>query len=105
MPNNPLGPRPGGTNSDLNVSGAPVVVKASPGTLYRISINTASAVSVSACYDATTVAVNNSHGLTAANHIADIPANATGIVELDWPCENGIAIKPGSGANLSISFQ
>ncbi len=79
-------------------------MKSSPGTLFRVSINTPSSVSTSACYDAVTVS-NTTLGITAANLIANIPISATGTIELEWPCENGIAIKPGSGANLSISYE
>jgi len=96
MPQNPITPRPGGSASVLNITAA-TVVKAKPGTLFRISVNTAGSAAGTA-YDASTTGGN-----TAANLIADIP-NAVGVVALEWPCNNGILIVPGTGQVLSVSF-
>ena len=100
----PIAPRPGGSTTSLDVTN-PTVVKASPGTLYRVSVNTASSASVSACYDAITVSATNALGFTAANLIGLIPISGTGVLELEWPCQNGIGILPGAGANLSVSYE
>lgn len=96
MPQNPITPRAGGNASKLNISAA-TVVKATPGTLVRISVNTAGSAAGSA-YDASTTGGN-----TAANLIADIP-NTAGVLALEWPCSNGILIVPGTGQVLSVAF-
>lgn len=95
MPQNPIVPRPGGSQSRLDITAA-TVVKATPGTLYTISVTTPGVVG--AAYDADTVAGN-----TAANLIAVIPA-AEGQQVLTWPCSKGILIVPGAGQVVSISF-
>jgi len=92
----PIVPRPGGSRSVLNITAA-TVVKATPGTLYRVSVTTAGSAAGSA-YDAATTGGN-----VAANLIADIP-NTVGAVELVWPCANGILIVPGTAQVLSVSF-
>jgi|SRR6185437_4014917 len=96
MPQNALVPRYGGNASKLNITAA-TVVKATPGTLFRVSVNTAGSAAGSA-YDASTTSGN-----IAANLIADIP-NTVGIYELEWPCAAGILIVPGTGQVLSVSF-
>ena len=98
---NPLGPRPGGNSSLLNVT-SPTVVKGQPGTLYVV-VQNAAAASVSACYDAVTTA-NTVLGVTAANLIGNIPANTVGPQEFTWPCQVGITIVPGTSAVCSVSF-
>ena len=98
MPQYGLGPRPGGNASELNIT-APTVVKASPGTLFRVNVNTASSVSVSACYDLATV-----NGASAATEIYVSPISAVGSTELTWPCADGILIVPGTGANIAVSY-
>lgn len=92
----PLVPRPGGSNSVLNITAA-TVVKATPGTLFTISVNTAGSTVGTASDVATTGAV------AAANLIAEIP-NTVGIYSLTWPCKVGIVITPGTGQVLSVAF-
>lgn len=92
-----FGPRPGGNASSLDISAA-AVVKASPGTLYRISVTTAGTTAGSA-NDVATVA-----GVAAANLICEIP-NTVGVTELVWPCGAGIVITPGTGQIISVSFE
>jgi hypothetical protein len=96
MSQNPLVPRYGGNASNLNISTA-TVVKAYPGTLFRISVTTAGSAAGSA-YDAATTAGN-----VAANLIASIP-NTVGTYELEWPCGTGILIDPGTGQVLSVAY-
>lgn len=96
MPQNPIVPRQGGSASVLNITAA-TVIKAKPGTLFRIAVNTAGSAA-GAAYDASATSGN-----TAANLIAGIP-NAAGVISLEWPCNNGILIVPGTGQVLSVSF-
>lgn len=98
MPNNPIGPRPGGTASKLNVSATTVVRAAGGGTLYRVSVTTAGS-GAGAVYDNNATGTGN----TAANKIGTIP-NAVGIYNFTWPVKNGITYVPGSGQVVSISY-
>lgn len=91
----PLVPREGGSQSKLDITAA-TVVKASPGTLYRVSVTTGGAAG--AAYDA-----DATSGDVAANLIAAIPASV-GVIELVWPCANGILIVPGAAQVVSVSF-
>lgn len=92
---NPIGPRPGGSLSALNLSAA-TVVKASPGTVFRVVVNTAGSTA-GGIYDAATTSGN-----TAANRVATI--EAAGVYDLSFPCANGILFEPGSGMVASVSY-
>lgn len=92
----PIVPRPGGSASVLNITAA-AVVKASPGTLYNISVVTAGSAAGSANDCATTGAA------AAANKIFSIP-NTVGSYVLTWPCATGIVVTPGTGQVLSVAF-
>lgn len=96
MPQYPIVPREGGSQSHLNITAA-TVVKATPGTLWTITVNTAGSAPGTASDVATT------GGVSAANLVAEIP-NTVGIYELTWPCLVGITITPGTGQVLSVSF-
>lgn len=96
MSQNALGPLAGGNNASLDITAA-TVVKATPGTLVRISVVVAGSAAGSANDCATTGAA------AAANEIAAIPA-AVGVTYLAWPCKVGIVIVPGTGQTLSVSF-
>ena len=95
MPQYGLGPRPGGNASELNLTAA-TVVKASPGTVYRVIVNTAGSTA-GGIYDAATTAGN-----VAANLIASI--EAAGVYYLEFPCFNGILFEPGTGMVASVSY-
>jgi hypothetical protein len=86
----------GGTSSQLNITAA-TLVKATPGRLVKIEVTTAGSAA-GAAYDAATTSGN-----VAANLIAPLPDTVGGIV-LDWPCQNGILIVPGTGQVLSVSY-
>lgn len=96
MPQNPITPRQGGSASKLNITAA-TVVKATPGTVYRVSVNTAGSAA-GGVYDAAATSGNS-----AANLIAGIP-NTAGVITLEFPCSNGILVVPGTGQVLSVSF-
>ena len=95
MPQNPIGPRPGGSASALNLTAA-TVVKASPGTVYRVVVNTAGSTA-GGIYDAATTSGN-----TAANLIASI--EAAGVYDLTFPCTTGILFEPGTAMVASVSY-
>lgn len=92
----PIFPREGGSQSVLNITAA-TVVKAAPGTLWRITVTTAGTTAGTASDVLTT------GGVAAANLIAEIP-NTVGVIELVWPCKTGIVITPGTGQVVSVSF-
>ena len=84
------------TSSALDISTA-TVVKASAGRVIRVSVITAGTAAGTVNDVATT------GGVAASNEIAAIPA-AVGILELEWPCANGITVTPGSGQVISVSY-
>ena len=92
----PLVPRPGGSNSSLNITAA-TVVKATPGTLWTVNVTTAGST-VGSASDVATVG-----GVAAANLIAEIP-NTVGTYVLTWPCKVGIVITPGTGQVISVAY-
>ncbi len=100
MPNNPLGPAPGGNQTALDVS-ATTVIKATPGRIYTVNVTTAGSTTGS-IYD------NNSavSGNVAAALVAVVPL-AIGIYPLGpFPCVNtGIVFVPGTGMVASIAFE
>ncbi len=96
MPQNPLVPRIGGSQSVLNIT-ADTVIKAKSGTVFKVVVNVAGTAPGSVS-DIATVA-----GVAAANLIATIPA-VVGPINLEWPCSAGIVIKPGAGQTLSVSY-
>lgn len=97
MPQYSIVPRTGGTLSLLNVS-ASTVVKATPGTAWRVVVNTAGSTA-GALYDTTLVA-----SVGAANLICAIPNTANAIIDVEWPCAAGIVYVPGTGQVASISY-
>lgn len=97
MPQNSLVPRPGGTSNKLNVT-APTVIKATPGTVYRISVITAPSAA-GGVHDIDTTA-----GAAAGNLIAPIGTGASGIIDLTFPCATGIVVDPGTAGVVSVSY-
>jgi hypothetical protein len=102
MPQNPLGPRPGGALSALNVTAASVV-KASPGTLYRVVVvvpGTAGSLTVN---DTATVA-----GAATANEVFSTLYSALvagQVILLEFPFSNGIVLSAvPTGAQFSVSY-
>lgn len=90
-----LGPRPGGNASLLNAA-ASAVVKATPGTLYRVSVTVAGAVGH--VYDCAATG-----DAAAGNLIGVIPA-VVGVYAFEWPCFVGIVYVPGAAQVASISY-
>lgn len=97
MPN--FAPGPLGANSALNITAA-TVLKAAPGALYVISVIAAGSTA-GAAYDATSTTGNS-----AADQVFVIPANAAAgsFYVLNWHCQNGIVIAPGTGGTLAVLF-
>lgn len=92
---NPLGPRPGGNKSSLGLSAA-TVVKASPGTVYKVVVTTAGST-VGSIYDATSTSSPPASALVAT-------CQTVGIYELTFPCANGIVFVPGTSMVASVSY-
>lgn len=91
----PLVPPDGGAFNALNLTAA-TVVKASPGRVFTVVVNTAG-TTAGGIYDAATTAGN-----TAANLIANI--EAAGVYELSFPCLTGILFTPGTGMVASVAY-
>ena len=96
MAQNPYVQRVGGNANALNIT-APTVIKAHPGTIFNVSVTTAGSTAGKVS-DVATVA-----GVAASNLVFSIPTVA-GIYRLEFPCEQGIVITPGTGQVLSVSF-
>ena len=90
---------PGGARSALNVT-TTTVIKAAPGTLFKVIVVTAP-TAAGGIYDSATTT-----GLGASNLIDSIGTGlATSYVfDLVWPCEVGITINPGTGGVMSVSY-
>lgn len=93
-----LNTQAGGTSSHLDITAA-VVIKASAGRLRKITVSapgtTSGALTLN---DAATVGA-----AAAANQIVSIPfasLSAGQVIDLDWPCVNGIVVSavPGGGS-------
>lgn len=101
MAQNPLVPRYGGNASVLNVT-ASTVIKATPGTVFRVVVKTAATAGTFGVYDAATT------GAAAASNAivletASWPAVGT-VFELVWPCAAGIVVNPGTGGTVAVSY-
>jgi hypothetical protein len=97
----PLVPRPGGSNNALNVS-AKTVIKASPGTVFTVTVLAPATAGTFGIYDAAT-----SGAAVAATEIIGIGASwpAAGVVfSLTFPCLAGIVVDPGTGGKVSVAF-
>jgi hypothetical protein len=89
----------GGTSSKLNLAAGNNVVKAAAGRVARVSFTTA-ATGVCGVYDTATVG-----GIGAATLIWQAATTTEGqIVDLDWPCANGIVVVVGTAGVASVSF-
>ena len=94
----PLVARMGGTQSVLNIT-AKTVIKATPGTVWSVIMNTANTVA-GGVYDIG-VAANSAP----ANLIKSIPTATTGeIMNGPFPAGAGIVVDPGTGGVASVSF-
>jgi hypothetical protein len=104
----------GGASSKLNVTAA-AVVKATPGRLRKVSIIVAGSTSGGfVINDAVTTTASTTTGDTQSNVIwyatytsAAAIFAAGGVINLDWPCANGITVSavPGSGSpQIAVSY-
>ena len=101
MPQNPIVPRPGGALSALDVSAA-TVIKAAPGTLVRITVLAVATADTFGAYDAATVGA-----AATANAIvqyADGYPAVGSVIYLQWPCNTGIVVNPGTGGAVSVAY-
>ena len=85
-----------GIGSFLNVTAA-TLVKASRGRIANISVITAGST-VGSANDVASIA-----GALAANEVFAIP-NIVGMYNVDFPCQNGIVVTPGTGQVIAISY-
>lgn len=100
MPQNPIQvqqyPPASGRSSRLFINGT-TVVKAVPGTVIQLNVLAAGSGTGTVNDCATTAAV------ATANEIAVIP-ETVGPLLLNFPCLVGITITPGTGQELSVSY-
>lgn len=82
--------------SSLDIT-ADTVVKASPGKLRSVTVLVAGSAPGS-LNDVATDAP------TVANQFYTVP-NAVGTYDVNWPCEVGILVVPGTGQTLAVSYQ
>jgi hypothetical protein len=90
-----------GSIGKYNIS-APTVIKATPGRLVKIVVNTAATGGALSAHDCATTGA-----AAAANQIYSVAAAwpaAGSVIPLDWPCAAGIVVDPGTGGNISVSF-
>jgi hypothetical protein len=97
IPSYNAGPQVGAIKSQPGIA-VPTVLKATPGTIFTVIVNTAG-TGAGAIYDASSVAAASS-----ANQICGIPSTANTIVLLEWPCQNGIVLIPGAGQILAAKL-
>lgn len=97
MPQYPLVPQPGGTQTTLDITAA-TLIKALPGRIYTVSVLVAGSAA-GAVYDAIATTGN-----TVADQVAVLP-NTVGVINTNaWPCANGIVVVPGTGQTVAVAW-
>lgn len=79
----------------------PTVILAAKGRLVQIAVVVAGAAAGTANDCATTGAA------AASNQFCSIPntiSSAAPVLSIDWPCNTGIVIVPGSGQTLAVTY-
>jgi|SRR5579862_7153867 len=101
MPQGPIPvsqvPRIGGNSTKLFIQNAPVLVKAAAGVIATVVVLAAGSATgtINDC-TATAAAVT-------ANEVAVIP-QTVGPIVLNFPCTTGICVSPGTGQQVSVSY-
>ena len=85
-----------GTASKLNIT-TPTVVKATQGSLIRVSVVVAG-TAAGGVFDA-----NTTNGNVVGNQTYVIP-NTVGNYPQEWPMLTGILVVPGTGQTVSVSY-
>lgn len=97
LPSYNAGPQVGSINSTANI-GTPVVLKATAGTLFAVTVivggSTAGAV-----HDCASIGAANQ-----GNEICPIPTSGGPLFLLEWPFQNGIVIVPGTDQVLAAKW-
>jgi len=101
MPQYPIVPLAGGNQSKLNLS-AQTVVKSTPGTIVRVTVLAVATGGKFGVYDASTVG-GIANGARIVEYSASWPAVGT-VINLEFPCANGIVVDPGTAGVVSVSF-
>ena len=86
-----------GSATRLNITAGAVLVKATPGRICKVVVNTAGSAPGAVNDCATTGAA------AAANLVAAIP-NTVGVYSIDMPCAVGIVVTAGTAQVLSVSY-
>lgn len=90
-----------GSMNKLNVI-APTVIKASAARVCKVTVITAATAGTFGAYDvATTGAAATTNAIV--QYAAAWPAVGT-VISLDFPCLTGIVVNPGTGGQVSVSF-
>ena len=89
----------GGVGSSLAITaGTPAIVKAGPGMVCALTVIAAGS-GVGTINDCTATAA-----ATTANQMASIP-ETVGTYQLNFPALHGIVVTPGTGQQVSLSYQ
>ena len=87
---------------NLNTEGTASILSTNPCTVHRVVVNTPPTGGVIGVYD--TVKVS---GATAVNLVCTWPTTTVAgtVIELHWPCQNGLVVQPGTGGVVSVVWQ
>ncbi len=91
----------GGISSALNLTAGANLVKASAGRICRLVINVAGTAGRLSVYDAATT------GAVAASNLVWTAVDTTSlgsVIELQWPCQNGIVVTVPTTGVVSVSY-
>ena len=86
-----------GRNTIMGITGATVVVKSGPATVFNVNVIAAGTTNGGIYNSKVTT------GLSNANQVANIP-NAAGVYAVNTYCSNGIVVNPGAAQTLSITY-
>lgn len=98
IPSYDAGAQIGSISTALGISGAGIYLKHTPGYLFTINVIVAGSAA-GAAYDYG----GSGPAPSSSNEIASIP-NTVGQLILNWPCQNGIFIVPGTGQVLAAKW-
>ena len=90
-----------GSLNKLNITAA-TVVKAAPGRICRIIVNTVPTSSAVSVNDVTTTGAAAASNLVMS--VASAQLTAGQVIPIDFPCTTGIVVNPGASGVVSVSF-
>lgn len=97
IPSYNAGPQVGSISSMPNIT-TPVLLKATPGTLFAITV-VAPGTAAGGFYDCNAVAAAGT-----STQVAPIPTTGGPLFLFEWPCQYGIVVIPGAGQVLAAKW-